>query len=169
MERASFEREIWERLRESHRRYPAMEQQDAVKFVFQAMLGVGHLLSSRETVERFIVREMSELEPDPQEPLFEPLSPAWGRLNLRRALVERMPPSVIAEHMFASRPAVRSSRRNVYSFCVELAEAGEPLFTDTGALDRILDESWLPSHSPAYKKAYRPAYRVIATDRIVSR
>ena len=160
------EREIRERLKEHLLRYPAAEQPDAVKFVFQALLGVGHLLSSREAVERYLVREMRDLTPDPEEPLYEPLSPMWGRLHLRRALAERIQPSAIADRMFDSEAAERYSRNDVYELCRKLAECGELLFADTEALKPILDENWLPSHSSAYRALYRPAYRVIASDRI---
>lgn len=157
--------EILKHFRASVLRYPMTEQADAVKFVFQALLGVGHLLSSREAVERYLVSELRELSPDPNEPLFEPLGPVWGRLNLRRALAEAIPPSAIAEQMFASKPS-EYTRRDVYAFCRELSASGEPLFADAAALERILDEDRLPSHSESYRERYHPAYRVLAADRV---
>ena len=53
MTKEAFELEILKNLREHLRRYPAMRQEDIVKFVFQAMLGVGHLLSSRGAAEDY--------------------------------------------------------------------------------------------------------------------
>ena len=161
MEKDIFEREILARLGEHKDRYPAMEWEDVVKFVFQAMLGVGHLLSSREAVEQYIVREMSGLTPDPSEPLFEELSPAWGRLHLRRAMAEGISPSVIAALMFASGHDKRFTRQDVYAFCAKLTESGKP---EIELLQRILDETVLPSHSAAYRALYRPAYRVVSAD-----
>ena len=162
-----FEQSILEHLKESSDRYPAMEQQDAVKFVFQAMLGVGHLLSSRETVENYIARELNGLIPDSDEPLLEPLSPQWARLNLRRALSEGIQPSVIAEYMFASQPAVHFSRQEVFDFCMRIAKSGNPLFDNKTTLHRILEPTWLPSHSHTYRELYHPAYRVISPDSIM--
>jgi 4'-phosphopantetheinyl transferase len=158
-ERESFEREILTHLAAHRLRYPLMEADDVVKFVFQAMLGVGHLLSSREAVEAYAAREMRGLAPDPDEPLFEPLSPAWQRLNLRRAMAEGMTPADVAERMFAPHAGPAFTRRDVYGFCIGRAQVGAE------SLERLLDETLLPSHSQAYRDAYRPAYRVVPTDR----
>ncbi len=155
----AFGREIRKRLAEHRLRYPAAEAEDVVKFVFQAMLGVGHLLSSREAVEAYIAREMQGIAPDPDEPLLEPLSPAWQRLNLRRAMAEGMTPADVAERMFAPQDGPRFMRRDVYEFCLRL------LPESAASLGWILDETLLPSHSQAYRDAYRPAYRVIPTER----
>ena len=160
-----FEREIRLRLREEFRRRPFMEQRDAVKFVFQAMLGAGHLLSDRDAVTERAAREMEGLTPDPAEPLFEILSPGWCRMNLRRARAEGIPPQAVAGLMKAGAPSSpRYTRREVYGFCRELAASGDALFADAGALEAILDGNWLPSHSSAYREAARPAYRVISAD-----
>ena len=47
MTREAFEQEILYRLKAQRLRTPVMQPEDVVKFVFQAMLGVGHLLSAR--------------------------------------------------------------------------------------------------------------------------
>ena len=73
----SFEKEMLECLRSARIRYPEMQTQDIVKFIFQGMLGVGHLLASRESVTAYLCREMSGLEPNAAEALTEKLSPAW--------------------------------------------------------------------------------------------
>ena len=71
----SFRQAMLNNLNAQYLRYPEMQQEDVVKFVFQAMLGVGHLLSGREHVTEFIARETDTLQADPDEPLLEPLSP----------------------------------------------------------------------------------------------
>lgn len=164
MAREVFEQEMLRHLLAQRLRYPSMQQQDVVKFVFQAMLGVGHLLSSRDAVTNRIAREMDGLSPDPEEPLFETLSPSWCRLNLRRAKAERMQPNAIAGLMLASRSPMQFTRQDVLDFCKIMADAGELQVPDEEALGRILDESWLPSHSSVYKARYHPAYRVISVD-----
>ncbi len=164
MMEATFEQAVRKYLKESHARYPAMEQDDAVKFVFQAMLGVGHLLSSHEAVEEYIAREMKGLIPAPNEPLLEPLSPIWARLNLRKALAENIHPAVIADYMFASKSPILFSRSDVFDFCMKIAEGGDPLLADTAMLCKISDETWLPSHSPTYQELYHPAYRVVSRE-----
>ena len=76
-----FEREMLRCLREHRARYPHMQAQDEVKFVFQAMLGAGHLLAPPETVEERIHLETADLQPDPEEPL--PVRLHWPVLILR--------------------------------------------------------------------------------------
>ena len=48
MTREAFEQEILYRLKAQRLRTPVMQPEDVVKLVFQAMLGVGHLLQSRD-------------------------------------------------------------------------------------------------------------------------
>jgi len=158
----SYRQEIPDRLREQCLRYPAMQQQDAVKFIFQAMLGVGHLLADRDTVTKHLVRETDTLSADPDEPLLEPLSPAWCRLNLRRAMAEQLSSQIIAGLMMVSVFAPDFSRQDVYDLCVSLAQTGEMQLTDPRILEQITDPNWLPSHSPEYHEAYHPAYRVVS-------
>ncbi len=160
----AFKQQVLRLLGEQLRLYPAMRQEDAVKFVFQAMLGVGHLLSSREAVTDYIARETEPLPACPAEPLAEVLSPSWCRLNLRAARGRGITPPVIAGMMLSSDSPVPFTRRDVYDLCMEFASSGGTVITDPDALDRILDESWLPSHSAAYREQYQPAYRVISAE-----
>ena len=153
----AFEQEILHQLNIQSDRYPAMQRQDTVKFVFQAMLGVGHLLASRDAAEEYLAREMDPLPADASEPLTEMLSPAWCRLNLRAAKARKLTPAVIAGLMCASDVSVPFTRQDVYRFCARL-------MPDSGETDRIPEEGWLPSHSPEYRERYHPAYRVIAAD-----
>ena len=162
VDREAFEQEILFHLKTEQRRHPAMEQQDAVKFVFQAMLGPGHLLSSRAAAEAYIARETEQLSAGDGEPLCEELSPSWCRLSLRGAKERNITPPVIAGLMFASGAGPRFTRQDVLSLCGRLAVSEGELITDPDALDRITDGAWLPSHSPAYREKYHPAYRVIS-------
>ena len=162
MTKEAFEQEILHHLREQQQRRPEIRRQDAVKFVFQAMLGVGHLLSSRDAAEEYITRETEQLAAASAEaePLYEQLSPAWCRLNLREAQRECIPPAVIAGLMFSSGNAPQLTREDVLGFCMRHALPGE----GTGETDRITDETWLPSHSAEYRERYHPAYRVISAE-----
>lgn len=107
----TFEQEILRSLKTQYLRYPAMEPEDVVKFIFQALLGVGHLLSTADAVRDYISREMDGLQPNSDEPLYETLSPAWCRLNLRRAKAEHIQPQAIADWMMAS-PSVSFTRQS---------------------------------------------------------
>ena len=164
MTQEAFEREILRYLREQLQRRPAMKQQDTVKFVFQAMLGVGHLLSSRDAVTEYAAREMAPLPADSGEPLYEMLSPSWCRLNLRGAKAGAFTPSIVAGLVVSAAEPVTFTRRDVFDFCTRLGKSGEHFITDRDALNPILNDAWLPSHSDAYREQYRPAYRVIPAE-----
>ena len=163
MTRESFEKSILACLKEQYSRYPRMRQEDVVKFVFQAMLGPGHLLSGRKTVTERITLETEGLSGNRAEPLFERLSPAWCRLSLRRAAADGIPPSAVAGMILAFPADGRFSRQDVLDFCAALREAGDPHVTGETTPGPVPDEAWLPSHSAAYREAYRPAYRVISS------
>ncbi len=150
---------LCESLRLEREKRPALEAQDAVKHIFQALLGVGHLLGRREAVAARIAAEEEGLAADPAEPLLEAVGPFWCRLNLRRAMVEGLAPDMIASLMLQSASNEFFTRRDVHALCGELVDGISPADQDA-----ILDEGWLPSHSEAYRAAYRPAYRVISAD-----
>ena len=158
MTEKAFEREVLANLSAQRLARPDMRAEDEIKFVFQALLGVGHLLGERGAVSAYIGREMRGLRPDPGEALTEELSPLWCRLNLRRAMAEGLTPEIIAGLMLHPAPETAFTREDVRSLCRELPGA------DGAGLAEILREDWLPSHSAEYRAAYAPAYRVIRTD-----
>ncbi len=162
MTREAFEQRVLDELAHQRARRPAMEGQDTVKFLFQALLGVGHLLSSWEAVTAYIERETAGLAPDPEEPLFEALSPAWCRLNLRRAMAEGLTPRVVAGMMLASEGGNGWTRQDVLRLCRAAAAAGFPVAEADYAA--VPEADWLPAHSPAYRERYRPAYRVVSAE-----
>ena len=136
-------------------RYPLQEAQDVVKIVFQSMMGCGHLLADEESVTRRIASEMAANQPDPAEPLTEPMGD-YLRLNLRRAMAEGIPAAWIARLMLlTAKIAQPATRRAVYDALLALGDA------DEATAARVLDEDWLPGHSAAYHSHYAPAYRVI--------
>lgn len=162
MTREAFDRAMRLHYHEHQKRYPAMQAEDTVKFIFQGMLGVGHLLSARERVAAYIASEAAENRADPLEPLFEELSPDWCRMNLRRAMAEQLDPDTIAGMMAASRAGHAFTREDVQETCRRWEAAGETGPLDSADPGRITEESFLPSHSAAYRAAYRPAYRVVS-------
>ncbi|MBR4458126.1 MAG: hypothetical protein IKS31_04110 [Clostridia bacterium] len=153
---------VREHLRAHLASHPAAGAEDIVKYIFQALLGVGHLLGSPEQVESYLTGEMSALQPDPEEPLTEPVGPDWCRLNLRRAMAEGLAPRDIARLMLSA-PSPAHTRQEVADVCLAIAGA-EKLPDLRGVLACLEDPAWLPSHSEAYRAAYRPAYRVIGAD-----
>lgn len=144
------------------KRYPLMNEEDVVKFAFQGMLGVGHLIRSEEDAMKRLQEEMDGLEPNNDEPYIEKISPDWLRMNLRAAKAREIKESDIA-YMFcqsAQRKPLSFTRQNVYNFCVKL-DGSERM---KQAAAKTLDENWLPSHSQQYRDAYHPVYRVLHKD-----
>ena len=143
--------------------HPAHQAEDAVKFLFQALLGPGHLLSEPGTLESRIDAEMQSLAPDAAEPLTEPLSPDWCRLNLRRAIAEGLTAGHIANLMLLSRPHLSFSRTDVEALCKAFLPEHRLSFPPD-MLALLRDPQRLPSHSSVYREQYRPAYRVVSSD-----
>lgn len=156
-----FREELKRDLLAQREKYPLMNEEDSVKLVFQAMLGVGHLIGSEASALQWLQAEMDGLEADADEYLTEKLGPDWFRLNLRAAKARGIGERDIARMLFASAAKPPSfTRRDVYEFCVGMDGAGEM----KAAAEQILDERRLPSHSEKYREAYRPAYRVLHRD-----
>lgn len=154
--------EMKKQLQVQKKRYPLMTEEDIVKFVFQGMLGVGHLINSEQEAKDRLSAEMATLNPNEDEPLIEKISSDWVRLNLRPAKAKGMTVDDIAWYLVRSAEwgALSFTRQNVYNFCVKL-DGSERM---KAAVVKVLDEHWLPSHSEQYKKAYHPAYRVLYKD-----
>ena len=154
-------RELGECLAEHRRRYPLGNEEDIVKFVFQGLLGAGHLISSERSAREGIKSELAGLEADSGEPLYEPLSSRFCRMNLRAALAQGIWAEEIAVRLYRSAECEGSlfTRQDVYDYCMTVPDVdGEKMKKAAG---KVCDESWLPAHSDAYREAYRPAYRVL--------
>jgi len=147
----------------AHReRFPLGGAEDAVKFVFQGMLGAGHLLGDTELVSGRIEREMAAQTPDPFGRMTEDLGGGFFRLDLRRAFAEGLDAPLIARMMKLSRPA-SYTRDDVIRACAALAvKIGDPSIALVAR--RLSDTAFVPSHSDAYREAYRPCYRVLSYD-----
>ena len=155
----SFDLELLQALREHLNAHPQAEGPDVVKFVFQGMLGPGHLMTDPDRVLTYVRQEMENVGVCEDEPLTECLSPEWVRLNLRRAGAEGLAPEWIARMMLEG-PDVRFTRQDVQSFLTE--HAGE-LSIFPNLPGQMPEADSLPSHTEMYRSAYRPAYRVIST------
>ena len=158
-EKTACEEMIRKQLADQKKRRPHMTEDDVVKFVFQGMLGVGHLIASPEAAQARLEQEYREAEADETEPLLEQISTDWFRLNLRPARALRITAEEIAEAVFESARThpLPFTRQNVRLFCME-AEPGERMKL---ASEKVLNPGWLPSHSDTYRAAYHPAYRVL--------
>ena len=141
-------------------------EEDIVKFVFQGMLGVGHLVSSAEAVRKRLEDEMARNPADDTEPLTEELSSRWVRLNLRPAKAGGITPEELAQRVARSAQLpLNHTREDVIAFCLELE--GFDREKMRGAAERLRNESFLPSHSEQYRAEYKPAYVVISKEEMI--
>lgn len=150
-------------LDEQLRLRPQMRPQDAVKLIFQATLGCGHLLADEAVTEERIRAEEAALSPCKDEPLTESLGADYVRLNLRPAMAHGLEPRWIARMMKLScEPPPVPTRQDAAVILAAL----NPRTLDENALrqgaQRLAnDPGWLPGHTVEYRAAYHPAYRVI--------
>lgn len=155
----NYREEMKRCLAEQRARYPLMAEEDTVKFAFQGMFGVGHLIRSEADAATRLRDEMAGLEPDGEEPLIEKISPEWVRMNLRAAKARGIGEEEIARLLCrsAEKELLPFTRRDVYDFCMK-TDGSEKMRV---AAEKVLDENWVPSHSRQYREAYHPAYRVL--------
>jgi len=131
--------------------------QDIALFVLQGVLGPGHPCVSRAELAKALAQEMAALTPDPREELTEQLSPAWCRLNLRRALAEGLSSRILSGLMTALQVPSTLTLGDAAAFLRTL-----PAFSQPGGAGAFSwDAHHFPSHSEAYQVRYAPAYRVI--------
>ena len=161
-------KEIKENLRKHLEAHPQATEEDIVKFVFQAMLGVGHLVSSAEAIRKRLENEMAQNPADDTEPQTEELSSRWVRLNLRPAKARGIQPEELAQRVYRSaQQPLPYTRQDVVDFCKALDLPDMDREKIKAAAQRLLDGSFLPSHSQEYREAYKPAYVVLAKEEMI--
>ena len=118
-------------------RYPAAEEQDLQKLVFQDTYGPGHLIKDSASCARYIESEVASMVPSDQFPLYEYTlcDSNFVRVNLR----------VVKDG--------RISLRQLTSAVLRSAQ-GMP----------SVDPSRVKHHSRAFNEAYHPHYRIVRRD-----
>ena len=159
--------EIKENLRKHLEAHPQATEEDVVKFVFQAFLGVGHLVSSADAIQKRLENEMAQNPADDTEPETEDLSSCWVRLNLRPAKARGIATEELAKRVYRSaQQPVPYTRQDVVDFCeaLDLPDMDKDKIEEE--VNELLDGSFLPSHSDRYREAYKPAYVVLLREEI---
>ncbi|MBQ8369809.1 MAG: hypothetical protein IJY35_07500 [Clostridia bacterium] len=146
--------------------YPKMQPTDAVKLLYQASFGPGHMISDASAALARTRAEMASVTalPGDGSPVFEEIGGGYARLYLNPSLNPMLVTTLFTAS--ANQPA-----REPADFSESLDRLRR--LTDEGvfafsrsALDEYLDgyaEAGMPavSHSDAYRAAYHPAYRVV--------
>lgn len=150
-------------------KYPKMRPTDAVKLVYQACFGPGHLISDPQRAFDYLKKEY-ELTPARET---APLCEAIGGGVLRVNLAALDSNGVTVDELFE---AFCESSKEAWSEMSEFLEALELLkaLCKDGVFRFGLDElstylddyakSGYPtvSHSEEYREAYEPAYRIVS-------
>lgn len=165
----SKERPFADVLRLHAERYPAMTPCDAVKLLYQATFGVGHLLADANVVRERVFAEEKTVSPAGVCPKTEDIGGGFSRVYLNRGVsAERVAALFLdagekvvgTQETFLERVELLRGLvdEGVFPFC---RDALETYLTDylAGGIRAV-------SHSETYREKYRPAYRVVASDMV---
>lgn len=146
-----------------------LQPRDIIKFCYQAAFGAEHLLGDVSAAERYFRAEYAAVAPA-EEALYEPLSPAVGRISLRAWKSLGLPEDWLFR-MFvcsASCPQEGAERfREYLGAAAGLIAAGGAPFS-AAAWERALADydaagGGAVHHSESYRQQNAPAYRVVSS------
>ena len=154
-------------------RYPMMRPQDALKLLYQAEFGPGHLLRDESRVRQRLREEMAALTPDAGEMLYELVGGGLCRLSLRACLARGVAEETVFSLLSETARTAHGEKARFLSslrLVTELAEEDEAPF-DFAEWETYLayyDMKKCPAvhHSEAYRAAYQPAYRVVSQHKL---
>lgn len=150
-------------LKEHFDNHPDMEIRDAVKFLYQNRMGVGHLIGDEATALTHLETGWAQVKADPSIPLTEPLGGGMYRLQLSACKGTGLSIQTVfrlflltAQQAAPDRSGLERDLELVYDlpFPRAAAEAELAQFKAQGCP--------AVSHSARYRAAYAPAYRVIS-------
>lgn len=151
-------------LKEHFENHPDMEIRDAVKFLYQSHMGVGHLIHDENAALAHLEAEWAQVVAEPSAPLTEPLGGGLCRLQLNACKGKGLSAQTVFRlfHLTAQQvaPDLSGLERDlalVYGLPFPRAAVAEELtqFKAQGYP--------AASHSARYRDVYAPAYRVIST------
>lgn len=159
-------------LEASLRARPLMRLQDVYKLLYQAYLGVGHLVSNGEAALAAIVNEMAEAPAVSwDEDLWESISPEGtvGRVNLRPYRHRGLDPKALAEALFrfaqdspGDIPQLARSWEEV-GWLIREGRLGFNLGEYGSLTERLVRDNYpAMHHSRTYAEAYMPSYRILS-------
>lgn len=149
------------------RLYPKMGPRDAVKLLYQATFGGGHILTDREKAENFLAKERQGVTVT-DRPATEAIGGGYARLYLDSAAIRDVPSPLLARLFLLSNqsiPAEMPLFQKRLDLLSALTASGEMPFSSDelkAYLAGYAAEGYpMVSHTEAYHEAYHPAYRVI--------
>ncbi|MEW5826425.1 MAG: hypothetical protein AB1778_06285 [Candidatus Bipolaricaulota bacterium] len=153
------------------RRYPEWRVEDLYKLVHQAAMGSEHAVIDEDRARAWLVRELREMGPGPDERLIDPISPDGRivRIHLRPFVALGLESSGLLRAFIETargfHGAVLEVERGLEA-AERLARSGELKLRAgeiIGLAGRAREAGFAAiHHSEQYTLRYRPAYRVVA-------
>ena len=148
--------------------HPKLQIQDLYKLLFQAAMGIEHLLQDPAPILNYLIQEIDEIESTPTAKLAEAISSKLIRLHLEPFKARKGQPEQIVQIMFKTAKNFEPSKQQLISYWNELEQlADEKIIpfspTELSAFFHSQKQAGLPAvhHSQVFREQYRPAYRVI--------
>ena len=155
-------------LLEHYNKYPKLEVQDILKFIFQSACGCEHMVSDYQRALEYIRYEYADMLP--QEPQIDALDGDYSRVHLACIGIYFTSEQLADMFIRSARPEpdAKAKIEEKLSVARGLIESGQ-IKLDLNEFDAATEE-WknlgFPAihHSDKFKAAYHPAYRVIHND-----
>lgn len=153
------------------RRYPLWEMQDLYKLLHQGAMGAEHAVSNEAGVRDWLIRELAELGPGPEEPLFDSLSPNGQlvRAHLRPFAERELPVELLLQAFLRTAQEIKPAPERLAvaaEVATKLAADGALPFNSTPLAGFFAEQQAhgfrAVHHSETFRKHYQPAYRVVA-------
>jgi len=152
-------------------RYPLWGVEDLYKLIHQSAMGSEHAVKDEGVVKDWLIRELEEMGPGPQEYLLDPIAPEGMilRVHLRPYARQGSDHRLLADAFIRTAREFQGSQKLIEDYkhnAVELAR-DDKLQIDHKEIIGFFEEMKLANypaihHSSAFSKHYRPAYRVVA-------
>ena len=141
--------------------HPAMEVQDAIKFLYQSHMGPGHLINGEGTILERLQDEWANVSPNPEAALYDPRGNGLCRLHLNACKAKRLSIQTLFR-LFYLTAQTAPLHHEALERSLDLIQ-GLP-FPDKAlsTLESYRQQGCPPiGHSQAYRTVYHPAYRVV--------
>lgn len=155
-------------------RYPKIQIQDWYKLLFQAAMGIEHLLQNPAPILDYLHQELDSVETAPAAQLAEPIAPELVRVHLRPFKTRGGQPAQLVDLMIKSAENFEPSRERLKNYWHTLETmAGQQRVPfsvpELAAFFRTKALEGLPAthHSKIFRENYQPAYRVILNKYLV--
>lgn len=150
------------------KKYPLMEETDAVKLIFQNEFGGGHLISNENESLLYLEKEYESTLHNENVPLLEEIGNGIVRVNLAKINTEKMSIKELNRLFVNSSKLIRGNLESFEEKLEVLRELTKEGFFHFSEEDlsfylenyKILGYKAV-SHSRMYREEYHPAYRIV--------